>query len=86
MGNFNELATALAKGMNFKENSVILAAGIANEDDTIDILVHLDGDCLLLLEQIIKAMIDPLKGREIDEFMRRTINICVGLWSENYEG
>lgn len=85
MGNFNELAAVLAKGMNFKENSVILAAGIANEDDTIDTLVHLDGDCLLLLEQIIKAMIVPLTGKEIDEFMRRMINICDRLWSENYE-
>ena len=85
MGNFNELAAVLAKGMNFKENSVILAAGIANEDDTIDTLVHLDGYCLLLLEQIIKAMIVPLTGKEIDEFMRRMINICDRLWSENYE-
>lgn len=86
MGDFNELAASLAKGMNFKGNSVILATGIANEDDTIDILVHLDGDCLLLLEQIIKAMIDPLTGKEIDKLMRIISNICVELWSENYEG
>ena len=85
MGNFNELATALAKGMNFKENSVILAAGIANEDDTIDTLVHLDGNCLLLIEQIIKTMIEPLTDEEIDVLMVKIINMCIGIWGENDE-
>lgn len=86
MGDFNELAASLAKGMNFKENSVILATVIVNDDDVIDALVHLYRDYLLLLEQIIKAMIDMLKGIETDELMRIISNICVELWSENYEG
>lgn len=63
---FKELATAVAKGMNFEENSIILATATEKENDEfmLDTLVFLKGNCCMLLENIIKAMYDAATDEE----------------------
>ena len=75
---FKELAAAVAKGMNFEENSIILATATEKENDEfmLDTLVFLKGDCCMLLENIVKAMYDAATDEQRHDLDTKIKNIC----------
>lgn len=80
---YKELADRLAKGINFKENAVILATATPVEDsDEFDCQIYTNGNAFACVDMAVEIMLDIINEFDSEQMKIITANYFIGRLSK----